>query len=104
MNDIPAQCIAIKSELDGLQEDKKDLQSQLPGLAAEEKWAALRAIAGITQRIFATSDRLNDCIRAFGPAYRVDIVVLDLVPGGSVVLPVTGHLWYLAPPTGQSLV
>lgn len=104
MNGIPTQCKAIKTELEELEAEKAGLQSQLPGLAGREKWEALQEIANITRRIVATGDRLNDCIRAFAPAYRVGVVVLDFVPQGSVVLPVTGHLWYLSPPTGQNLM
>jgi hypothetical protein len=100
---IPSQCEEIEALLQELKDKKEDLQSQLPELAGPQKWKALADIAELNGKIQATTDRLNDCIRAFGPGYRVDVNILDLVPGGSVTLPVTGHIWFLSPPSGQSL-
>ena len=99
---IPSQCKLLAAELEELKARKEDLQSQLPGLAGSQKWQVLAGVASLTRKIQAAANRLDACILAFGPGYRVDVVIIDLA--GSVVLPVTGHIWHLFPPNGQSLV
>ena len=101
---VPSQCQGIADELEQLNAEKRDLQSQLEGLAGPEKWKIVAEIARIMTKIQATSGRLDACVLAFGPGYRVDIVLLDLVPGGSVAQPVTGHICALFPPGRQNVV
>ncbi len=100
---VPTQCQGIAAEIDQLVADKQDLQSQLPGLTGAEKFQVLAQINRLTTQINAANTRLNACILAFSPGYVVDLVILDLVPGGSVLLPVTGHMWALSPPSFQSV-
>jgi hypothetical protein len=104
MNGVPIPCQALKQRLDELEAEKTGLQAELRKAAGTEKWDVLRAIANVTRGIDATNKRLTDCITAFGNPYRVDLVLSDLVPGGSVIRPVTGHLWYQASPTSHTLV
>lgn len=101
---VPAQCEAIETELENLQAEKTNLEAELLTASGREKWRVMKAVGATNRRIVATSDRLHQCVRIFAAPYRVDIVLSDLVPGGSVTRPVTGHLWYLTPPSVQTLV
>ena len=67
-------------------------EAELLAASGLQKWRVMRAIGATDRLIAATNDRLNQCVRIFASRYRVDIVLSDLVPGGSVTRPVTGHL------------
>jgi hypothetical protein len=101
---VPAQCKAIEADLKNLQLEKANLEAELLAATGLQKWRLMRGIGVTNRRIAETGDRLNQCARIFAAPYRVDIVLTDLVPGGSVTRPVTSHLWYLTPPSVQTLV